>query len=80
MNQIIKSYNRSVILVAKEARNANVVFNKSGGNASKNSYTARLIVPSKWMKQMNVTAEDRGVIIEYDDEKDEITVRKGQLE
>lgn len=66
--------------MTKEARNANVVFNKSGGNASKNSYTSRVIIPSKWTKQMNITAEDRSVIIEFDDETNEIIIRKGRME
>lgn len=53
-----------------EKRKLNISFAKSGaGNIS-----PRLILPAKWIKLINITEEERSVIVEFDGEK--IIVRK----
>lgn len=60
-----------------EQRPANVIFNKSGGTASKNAVTTRITVPSSWIKDMGIGSDCRSVILEYDSKTKSITVRKG---
>ena len=55
-------------------RTAKITFNKSGGNASKNSYTNRLTIPTSWIKAMGITKDDRNVILSF--ENVVITVKK----
>ena len=51
-------------------RNLNISFVKSGaGNIS-----PRLILPISWIKEMNITEEERSVMVEFDGEK--IIVKK----
>ena len=49
-----------------EQRETRVIFNKSGGTASKNSTTARVTIPNTWIKELGITPEDRRVIITLD--------------
>ena len=57
-----------------DTRNAKINFNKSGGNASKNSYTSRLTIPTSWIKAMGITQDDRNVVLKF--ENGVITVKK----
>ena len=51
-------------------RKLNISFVKSGaGNIS-----PRLILPISWIKEMNITEEERSVMVEFDGEK--IIVKK----
>ena len=52
-----------------DIRNAKINFNKSGGNASKNSYTSRLTIPTSWIKEMGITEENREVKLVIEDNK-----------
>lgn len=52
-----------------EQRILKVIFSKAGGNASKNSYTAKLSIPSKWLEKMQITKEDREVLVSFQDNK-----------
>ena len=49
-----------------EERNANVIFGKAGGNASKNSYTCKLSIPKTWVDRMGVRLDSREVKICFD--------------
>lgn len=62
--------------MTKERRFANVIFNKSGGNAGGKAITNRVTIPSVWTRKMGITAEDRSVVIEYDDVKQVIVIKK----
>ena len=52
----------------------NVIFNKAGGNASKNSYTYKVNLPADMIRELGVTEEDKGVILSL--ENGAITIRK----
>lgn len=42
-----------------------VNFNKSGSG----SYTARVILPAEWLRNLGITKEDNKVILELEDDK-----------
>jgi len=44
----------------------NVMFNKAGGNAGKNSYTYRLSVPVAMIEALGITQDDREVILKIE--------------
>ena len=45
----------------KEDRELKVMFNKSGGNTSKNSYSPKLSIPKSWLDDMGITLDDREI-------------------
>ena len=47
----------------------NIMINKAGGTASKGGLTYRVSLPAEAIRLLGVTAEDREVILEWD-EKD----------
>lgn len=49
-----------------ERKKAKVIFNKSGGTASKGGITNRITIPTTWIRKMGITEEERNVIIEFD--------------
>lgn len=60
-----------------EERNANVIFGKAGGNASKNSYTCKLSIPKTWVDRMGVRPDSREVTLCFDG--DTLTVRRPDM-
>lgn len=44
----------------------NVMFNKAGGNAGKNSYTYRISVPVAMIEALGITQDDREVILKIE--------------
>lgn len=52
-----------------EEKRARVIFNKSGGTAGKGGITNRITIPTKWIKEMGITEEQREVNISFDGEK-----------
>lgn len=58
----------------KESKDANVVIYQSGGNASANARTSRVTIPGRWLKEIGVTAEEKGIHMEFDGTK--ITIEK----
>lgn len=44
-----------------EERKAKVSFNKSGGTAKGNAITNRVTIPTKWIKHLEITEEDRDI-------------------
>ena len=57
-----------------EQRKMKVIFNKAGGNASKKSYGAKISLPKVWMNEMNITPEEREVLLSFENKK--ITIEK----
>lgn len=55
-----------------DSRKLNVSFNKSG----RGTYTPRITLPIKYIKDMGITNEDRQVKVQYNFEKKEIIIRK----
>ncbi len=53
----------------KESRVLKIMFNKSGGTASKNSYAPKLSIPKSWLDEMNIDLDDREVKLSFDGEK-----------
>ncbi len=53
----------------KEQRELKVMFNKSGGTASKNSYSPKISIPKAWLDDMNITLDEREVNAVYEDKK-----------
>ncbi len=60
-----------------EKRNANVIFGKAGGNASKNSYTCKISLPKTWIDRMGLNPEQREVRLDFDG--DRITIERTEL-
>lgn len=56
----------------KETRELNVMFAKSGSGSS----TTRITLPIKWIKDMNITEDDRVVKVEYDEDTKTMTIKK----
>lgn len=57
-----------------EERNANVIFGRAGGNASKNSYTCKISLPKTWVDRMGVNIDKREVTLSFDG--DRISIEK----
>ena len=57
-----------------EERKAKILFNKSGGTAGKGGITNRVTLPTKWIKELGLTEDNREVFISFDGEK--ITIQK----
>lgn len=58
----------------KEHRELKVMFNKSGGTASKNSYSPKISIPKSWLDDMGITFDEREIIASYENNK--ITIKK----
>ncbi|XZM35229.1 hypothetical protein ACSXAY_17500 (plasmid) [Clostridium perfringens] len=46
-----------------------VSFNKSGGTAGKNGMTTRVTLPIKWVRDLDVTEEDREIKAKIDENR-----------
>lgn len=57
-----------------ERRELKVMFNKSGGTASKNSYSPKISIPKSWLDDMGVTLDEREIIVTY--ENGQIIIKK----
>lgn len=55
-----------------EERKLKIMF----ANDGKGRYTHKLSVPKTWIEKMGVSIEDREVIVSFDEETKEITIRK----
>lgn len=55
-----------------EERKLNIIFNKSGSG----SINTKVSLPVTWVKQMGITKDDREVIAEFNEEKQEIIIKK----
>ncbi|PRR85504.1 hypothetical protein [Clostridium luticellarii] len=49
-----------------ETKDLNVSFNKSGGTAGSGGMTARVIFPIKWIREMDITPDDRKLKVTFD--------------
>ena len=56
-----------------EKRRLKVLFGKSGSV----SLSPKICLPIGWVKSLGVTQENRDVTVLYDEEKQEIVIRKG---
>lgn len=43
--------------------NRNIIFNKVGGNASKNSVNYKVSLPAEMVKELGVTPDNKGVVL-----------------
>lgn len=57
-----------------EKRSAKILIGSAGGTASKNSNNYKISLPSSWVKKMDITSDNRDVIISFDGEN--ITISK----
>ena len=55
-----------------EERELNIIFNKSGSG----SMNTKVSLPITWIKQMGITEKERKVVAIYNEEKQEITIKK----
>ncbi len=58
----------------KDNRELKIMFNKSGGTASKNSYSPKISIPKSWLDDMGITLDEREIIASYENKK--ITIEK----
>ena len=49
--------------------NRNIMINKAGGTAGKNSVNYRISLPANMIKELGVNEEDRTVTVRYEDKK-----------
>ena len=47
----------------------NVIMNKAGGASGKNTYSYKLSLPARVIKELGVTPEDKGLILTLEDRK-----------
>lgn len=59
-----------------EKRNARIIINKAGGNASKNSMKYTVNIPTVWAYNLNVEYWDRDIELIYDVAEKEIIIKK----
>lgn len=52
-----------------EERTAKVMFTKSGGTAKGKAITNRITIPTSWIKELDITEDDREVSIKLIDNK-----------
>lgn len=52
-----------------EMRTLKVLFNHASGNASKNSYSPKLSLPMKFLKDMGISPDERTIVATFDGEK-----------
>ena len=57
-----------------ETRNGKIIVSAAGGTAGRGSKTYKLSLPSSWLAEMGITAEETGVQLSFDGNS--ITVRK----
>jgi hypothetical protein len=58
-------------------RKAKIIFNKPGGTArGNNAITNRVTIPSIWIKDMDISSDERDVVLMYDKDKHTITIYK----
>lgn len=57
-----------------EKRKMKVIFNKAGGNAGRTSVGTRISLPKTWIDKMNITPEEREVLLSFKNKK--ITIEK----
>ena len=53
-------------------RTLKIIFNKSGSG----SITPKMNVPIRWLKDMGVNEQEREVVAEYDEERQQIIIKK----
>ena len=69
------TYNIIVVMcMSIEQREARIMINKAGGNASTTAVNYRIALPSSWMNELGISNEDRDVTLQFDGES--ITIRK----
>lgn len=57
-----------------DKRTFKVMFNKSGGTASKNSYSPKISIPKAWVDEMGISLDEREVEVTFDGK--EIKIKK----
>jgi len=57
-----------------ESRKMNVMINKAGGKASAGTLNYRISIPNIWAQGLNITKENRSVVMTYDSDKKEIRI------
>lgn len=55
-----------------EVRKLKIIFNKSGDGY----FSGKLSIPMNWLKDMNLTPDDREVEVSYSQEEKSFTVKK----
>ncbi|WP_437629288.1 hypothetical protein [Clostridium paraputrificum] len=59
-----------------DKRTFKVMFNKSGGTASKNAYSPKISIPKVWIDEMGINLDEREVEVTFDGK--EIRIKKLQ--
>lgn len=57
-----------------EERKLNISFSKSGSGSTQ----TRISLPKTWMDKLKITADDKEVILIFDEEKEEVILRKSK--
>ena len=59
----------------KETRKVNVIISKPGGNASKGALNYRISIPTKWMRMLNISKDNKECELIFDEESKQITIK-----
>lgn len=63
-----------------EERIAKIMFNKSGGTASKNGTGAKMTIPKKWVNEMGLDSENREVKLLFNKDEKTILIKVKDME
>ena len=55
-----------------EVRNLKIIFNKSGDGY----LSGKLSIPMTWLREMDITPEERNVNVQFDEENEQIIIKK----
>jgi len=58
----------------------NVIFNKAGGNAGKESFGYKISLPAEIIHGLGIEKDDRGVILEWDEVNKVLKISKDEGE
>ena len=75
-NKIIIEKENALEATELEIRKRKMSVKKAGGNAGLHSITYLLSLPKGWVEQMEITSDDRDIIITLDEESGRIIMKK----
>ena len=55
-------------MIFTETRKVNLIVGKVGGNASDSAESYKIAIPTKWIKEMNLSKEQKDILLSFDGE------------
>lgn len=79
-NKIIIEKENALEATGLEIRKRKMSVKKAGGNAGLHSITYLLSLPKGWVEQMEITSDDRDILMTLDEKSGKILIRKAENE